>query len=254
LLADIELQKTKVVALEQQFARMKLLIGKGYLSRLDWLQFETNLITEKQNLSRHIQNRIQLSNSMGDSRKQLEAIDDGSKQRQQEIDLQLSQLATQQLQYNRQAHQNLAAPVEGKISHISVSRGAAVMPGESILFISTNIKQYSATLNIPSSAAGFVNVGQSLELEIDAFPAQRFGRVNATITQLTNHTVNSQTRNSKQQSRSFVARLAIDRTSLDQFGEGKVLPGMRFTSHIALDRKTLFMWFAEPLLKLLDRV
>ena len=99
----------------------------------------------------------------------------------------------------------------------------------------------TGTLNIPPAAAGHLASGQQLALELDAFPAQTYGRIEAVVTQLSPHTVSTPDRNGY-----FRARLSIQSNERIE----SILPGMTFRTYIPVEKRTLFSWFLKPLRKL----
>lgn len=246
-LADIKLQADKVSKLNQQVTQTSILHNKGYLSNLDWLNFQTSLITEQQQLNHQRQQAINLRHQLEEISSRIETAEHADKIRRAENDIQLSQLQALLLEHSDRNQQDLYAPQDGVITRIAFSPGETVFPGEIVLAVSEAQPQLTASLLIPSAAAGFINTGQELQLEVDAFPATQHGRIKATVVNVSDHIVNL-----KNQSSGYEAKLTIDAGTLKRTDHGRYLPGMNFKTFIRTEHKTLFHWLLAPLMRIPD--
>ena len=86
-------------------------------------------------------------------------------------------------------YRKLVATRTGTVTRVEISRGASIQPGQPLVYINAPEAVVTGTLNIPPGAAGHLASGQRLALELDAFPAQTYGRIDAVVTQLSPHTV-----------------------------------------------------------------
>ncbi|MEL6688338.1 MAG: HlyD family efflux transporter periplasmic adaptor subunit, partial [Pseudomonadota bacterium] len=97
-------------------------------------------------------------------------------------DRELSQLRQQiaQIDETRTALQGASryqvrSPVSGTITAVQGNIGQTLSPNTPVFVIVPDNAEMIATLLIPTRAAGFVEVGQSVNLLVDAFPYQKFG-------------------------------------------------------------------------------
>jgi multidrug resistance efflux pump len=238
---DVDLQQQKVIGLEEQLKRTKQLRDKGYLSNIDWLSFKTSMISERQALTRQQRTLVEFARQRLDIRHQLNALQHDTQRRLAETRLQHSE-ARKELLRNRLANQHqLLAPSSGVVSRIQATLNQLLKPGEVILYVSGGSNEYSGTLYIPTYAAANIQVGQELELEVDAFPVDTHGKIKATITHFSNHLVTRGERNE-----SYLARLTIHpNESITRF-----LPGMKFQTHLKVEQKSLFAWALSPIFRL----
>ncbi|GAA0744059.1 hypothetical protein GCM10009107_09200 [Ideonella azotifigens] len=114
-----------------------------------------------------------------------------------------------------------------------------------------------AQLYAPSSALGFVAVGQTVQLRLQAYPYQRYGWLNGDVIQVALAPVQAgelasvpltvkQGAGSEPMYRITVA-LAMQSMSAD--GQARpLLPGMQLEADVLLERRRLAEWLFEPLL------
>ena len=137
----------------------------------------------------------------------------------------------------------VTATKSGIIGDVFVQAGATVTPGESLLTLLDDESGLTAELMIPPRAAGPVTVGQSLRLELDAYPRQRYGELHATISSIADFvTMPSESSLAlKQRDAAFRAHAELQSTAL------LLRPGMTFTASLVLDERRLIDWLLEPL-------
>ena len=83
--------------------------------------------------------------------------------------------------FERQIRQAVQAPISGTIASLNVRVGEAVEAGTVVATILPEGGALQAELFVPTRAAGFVEVGQDARLKLDAFPHQRFGLLEGTV-------------------------------------------------------------------------
>lgn len=238
---DMDLQQSKVDQLEQQVKRMRVLRDRGYLSNLDWISVNTRLISEKQHLNALQQSLITIEKQI-DNLAQEQHVEMGMhRQEMAQARLGVSEVRQQLIAARSDSEQLLIAPASGRITRVEAATGSVVKPGQPLIYLSTTEENYSATVYLTSQAAGHIEVGETLELELDAYPAEHYGKVSARVTSLTAHRVALSPHQA-----GFLARLDVSpHETIDGF-----LPGMGFRTHIRVEERSIFSWVLEPLLKL----
>ena len=244
---DISLQRSKVDKLEQQFREISRLRDQRYISNIDWLNFETSLISERQNLNQHRQAGVRLRQELTEADNRIRDQNHEYTQTMSRLKIQLADLEGRLVQQEENRCQQLLAPASGRITRVDLTPGAPVLPGMPVLHISGDVPAYSGSLRIPSYAAGFVRVGDHLDLDVDAFPSQRHGRISAKIVHLSDHPIAQEDGRD-----AYVARLQVDAGSLRRNDTGRYLPGMNFRTYVRVENRTIFNWITAPLLKVLN--
>lgn len=240
---DIRLQQSKVLHLGKQLQLTEKLQRKGYLSNLDWLSFRTSLISERQRLNEQKKLLVQLQRQWDELTQASLILEHEHKKQIAEIAVHFSDIRRQQTEEIRAHNRHLIAPTDGLITRLEVRDGSTLRPGQPIMYISNHQGSLTGTLKIPSHVAGHVRVGSQVELEIDAFPSESYGRIMATIVNLSDHTIVDSSDGA-----SYRARLSIQPNQAVE----RYLPGMRFKTHITTESHTIIAWIMKPLSRMLD--
>ena len=143
----------------------------------------------------------------------------------------------------------VSAPVSGSLGSLHVQSGMSVQAGQPVLSLLPAQSPLQVELWLPSKALGFVAVGQSVTLRLDAFPYQKFGVQRARLTEVS--ATAEQVAEGQWLHRAFAA---LDRQSVLAFGVEQALrPGMLVNADIELERRTLLEWVLEPLFSVRGR-
>jgi multidrug resistance efflux pump len=237
----IDLQVSKVEQLADHHSNTTSIYEAGFLSNLDWVRFKTSLISERQRLNVLRKNLIEQQVTRSELRADRSALKTKRNRQRTELKSKLSTLREKLIELEQKPYQKLVATRSGTVTRVEVSKGANIRPGQPLVYINSSESKVTGTLNIPPGAAGHLASGQQLALELDAFPAHIYGRIDAVVTQLSPHTVSTPGQNGY-----FRARLSIQSNErIDS-----ILPGMTFRTYIPMEQQTLFSWFLKPLRKL----
>ncbi|HSI49649.1 MAG TPA: HlyD family efflux transporter periplasmic adaptor subunit [Ideonella sp.] len=151
----------------------------------------------------------------------------------------------------------LRAQSDGTLSSVNVSAGQPVNADAALATLLPAGAKLQAQLYAPSSALGFVSVGQAVQLRLQAYPYQRYGWLNGQVMQVALAPVQAaelallplaakQNGSSEPMYRITVA-LAAQAMSAD--GQARpLLPGMQLEADVLLERRRLAEWLFEPLL------
>lgn len=153
----------------------------------------------------------------------------------------------------------ISAPASGVVTFSSLVPGRTLEAADVALVISTdNQGALRAALRIPSRRRGFVRTGQIVRLKFDAFPYVRFGTYEARIDAISRTTVQSPMSQAPASSTSpkdmgdgdFMAWATLHGKTFD-YGRQHfdILPGMRATASIVVERRTIAQWVLEPLFR-----
>jgi membrane fusion protein len=143
------------------------------------------------------------------------------------------------------------APVAGRIAALPVAAGQPLAPNATLAVITPLAGRLEAELLAPSRAAGFIELGQDVRLQLQAFPYQRFGTVRGTV-----KTVSTTVLGPSEisipgltiQEPIFRVRVALSREGIDAYGKSYPLqPGMLLSADIVFDRRNLLQWLFDPL-------
>jgi membrane fusion protein len=168
----------------------------------------------------------------------------------------LAELATRES--GSQAPRRIAvqAPVAGTLSAVHASRGQAVSPEAAVLTLTPEGEPLVAHLYAPSSALGFVRVGQAVKLRVQAYPHQKFGWLPGQVSAVAQ--APAQTTELAQVAGLglgaaaeplYRITVALSQTPLAGAGAERPLrAGMQLEADVVLEQRRLVEWLFEPLL------
>lgn len=241
---NIALQSSKIEALSKQLERTVELHQKGFVSNVDWLAFRNGLASEKQQ-ELHLQEQLlELEQQAKDILLRQTVLEAEKKDTLLALRLNLSG-AREELNKARQGpHQVLTANRDGYVSRVEVADGGSVVPGQPIMYINDRAQATTATLFVPPVATGYLKPGDTVSLELDAFPLDLFGHVHAEVDHIPGHTVKA--------GRASMYPVRVRITPSPRIGI--YLPGMTVTGHITAEKRNLSAWLFRPLGRLLERM
>ena len=172
-----------------------------------------------------------------------------SAREQQRLTAEQAELQKQLLRLGAEQSSTVVAPIAGRITSILRHVGMSVNAGEQMMVLVPLHTKLQAELLLPSSARGFVAVGQAVTIRYDAFSYQKFGVQDATVLSVDTSAVMSKTGAEMVPMYKVVATLA--KQSISAYGyEEKLLPGMVLSADVVVDKRSLLEWLLEPLLSI----
>ena len=172
-----------------------------------------------------------------------------SAREQQRLTAEHAELQKQLLRLGAEQSSTVVAPIAGRITSILRHVGMSVNAGEQMMVLVPLNTKLQAELLLPSSARGFVAVGQAVTIRYDAFSYQKFGVQDATVLSVDTSAVMSKTGAEMVPMYKVVATLA--KQSISAYGyEEKLLPGMVLSADVVVDKRSLLEWLLEPLLSI----
>ncbi len=234
---NLALQKIKVSEMQAQLNRTADLHQQGHLSNLDWLGFRASLTNEKQQSYEYQEQLVKLQQQIRDLDHRKKQSDAERQKSQLQLELQLSQVRESLEKATTRPYQWLTASHDGVVSRIEVSRGGTVKPGQAVIYLNNDHEATTATLLVPPQATGRLQTDDQLNLELDAFPLESFGHVQATVEHIPKHTVIAG------QTPYYPVRLRIiPSPKIDVY-----LPGMTMSGFIVVERRSIARWLLAPL-------
>ena len=155
-------------------------------------------------------------------------------------------LAELQLQY-----QNVKAPVSGIIFDPQASSQGVTQPGERILSIIPQKGLY-AEVFVPNQDIGFVKIGQSAKIRVDAFPFTRYGELSGSVSYIAADALEP---NATMSYYRFPVRLNLQKSYLESNGSKIPLKtGMSITTNLKLRDKRVISLLSDLLVDQTDSV
>lgn len=98
-----------------------------------------------------------------------------------ELEARMSAINSRIAETRGQQDSVVSAPIDGKVTGLSVNLGDTISAGANLLAIVPENAKLQARLLIPTRAIGFVSPGMEIRLRYDAFPYQKFGQHHALL-------------------------------------------------------------------------
>jgi membrane fusion protein len=144
------------------------------------------------------------------------------------------------------------APIAGRVSTLQAAIGRAADPQKPQLSLLPHDSMLEAELFVPTQAIGFVRAGQEVRILYDAFPYQRFGTFGGRVsrvarTMLTDADISGPV---SLQQPAYKVTVVLDRQDVTAYdGRVPLQPDMLLKADILLERRSLFAWLLDPILR-----
>ena len=145
----------------------------------------------------------------------------------------------------------IEAPVSGQVASL-ISKEGQMLPTQHIMATILPVgSTLEAKLFVPSRAAGFVEKGQSVRILYDAFPYQKYGYYEGTITNISKTVVDPSSLDipSGHQDPSFLVTVSLNQHKIKAnktFYE--LQSGMTLAADIILEDRKIWEWAFEPII------
>lgn len=179
-----------------------------------------------------------------------------------DADFQRDLAALEQEQVETEARGALAvsAPVTGVIATQLVKPGQAVQAGQPLLSLLPGNGTLEAELLVPSRAIGFIEPGDKVLLRYQAYPYQKFGHQQGTVTRISRSALSSGELgaligNAQQGEPFYRITVALARQTVTAYGKAELLkPGMLLEADVLGEKRRLIEWVFEPLYSLKGKI
>lgn len=247
LQSQIALQENLVASAQRDLDKAQGVAERGFISRANLQAREDTLVARQQQLA-------QLRQSLTSRRAQLAELSNSAATIAAQAESQAANIAASRAQVAQQAAGNagarsyaLTAPIAGRVTALTMRSGQRVGPQTQVMAVIPDGAKLRAELRVPSQAIGFVKPGQPVRLAVDAFPYQRFGTVQGTITTVASSAISQALPNGSVIA-VYPVIVELDASAITAFGrEERLVPGMSLTARIITEEQSLIEWLFEPL-------
>jgi len=244
---QVAVQRQLLASANTELETVQDIAKRGFISRRDVVQREESVLSRRQQLAQVEQTLAAKRSAIAEAERGI--AEARARQGIQTAGITISEAELTQRRVDAQASRGflLTAPIDGIVTAVSANPGQSVGDEQALMTLIPTDAAPVADLDIPSSAIGFIEVGQEVQLAVDAFPYQTFGTVDARIVAISGATVNV-----KDPSGATIAvyraTARIERPWVAAFGKRhRLLPGMTLSARIVTERQSLLHWLFEPL-------
>jgi hemolysin D len=171
----------------ERFSQYEQLVGKGYVSRQEYLLRQQELVSAQRDADTQRHHRAELVAAIAAAKHQLAAtVADTRKQwldqqRQARAQIGQSKLDLQRAS-ERGAMMQLRAPVDGTVQQLAVHTvGGVVTPAQALMAVVPSGVGFEVEAQVLDQDIGFVKQGQPVTIKLTSFPYTRYGYLTGTI-------------------------------------------------------------------------
>ena len=253
IVREIAAQSDRVAQLQSQIERYRELAKNKFVSDLQVQQKQDEAAEQIVKLETLKRNRATSDRDLANARSEIPTLRANAQTRMGVLnrdEVALAQGAREGL--SRRAYDIVAANA-GTIDRVIITPGQTVAIGAPILRLQSGADTLVVDAYVPTRSAGFLKTGQSVRLAVDAFPFERFGHVDATITEVSRAVLTPGEIGTPAllKEPSFKVRAALQNASVTAYNATYPLrSGLTAQADIALDKRPLYLWVIEPVLRL----
>lgn len=250
---QLDVQRQLVVTAKTELDRAQEVAKNGFISRRDLQIREEMWLSRRQQVSQLEANRASKAASIAEAQRAAQQI--GASMRAQTAGLSASRSELSQRSINTDVSQAfvISAPISGQVTALTARLGQAVTQQTPLMAIVPQGAALTAELDVPTTAIGFLRVGQEVRLAVDAYPYQRFGTVIASIMRISRSAVGRVDAKGTTMP-VYLVTASIANPSVLAFGHKQtLLPGMTLRARIVTRKQTLIEWLFEPLFAVRNR-
>lgn len=250
--SEYELQQQQILLLERQLARRQGLADRGNVA-IDALDREQSQLLAARAAGVALRRTIIdiEQRAAGNVRGQAEALDEAAR-RQILHALERRRLERRVEEHAYLVERQISAPHAGTVARVIARAGSAVRAGDTLVRIYRQDQAVEAWLYLPSAKAGFLRAGQSVQLQLDAYPHQLFGLKNAVVTSISTIAMVPQDVSVPLllPGPVFEVRATLDQAYVDAFNASWPLaPGTSFQADLIQRRYRLYEWLLRAIVR-----
>ena len=227
---------------------------EGYLSPLAAADKKREYVEKNQELQSQIQVVNALAAALEQQQKKIDAVRSSYRTQLESERLeslgQLNRIAQEQGKSDVRVGQlEIKAPADGVVKDLSVtSAGAVVQAGALLMNIVPRDEPLQAEVLLGNEDAGFVAVGQKVQLKVAAFPFQKYGLLEGAVTHIG---ADSTQAHGSQQPPAYRALVKLARQALHPaLGDPlKLAPGMLVVAEIHQGERSVLEYLLSPVHK-----
>ncbi|HEX3098457.1 MAG TPA: HlyD family efflux transporter periplasmic adaptor subunit [Usitatibacter sp.] len=256
--AEMKLQEVRIRSARDQVERYKGLAGEKQFVSEALVKQKIDEVTDQEiKLQSLHRQRSQVERDLEAAKLEEPSISLKSRTQVEQVARQMSELQEGLAQVEARRETVIRAPVSGVVTNIAVNLGQSVAADAPLATVLPKGSGLHVELLVPTRAIGFVKAGQDVMLRYDAFPYERFGQYHGRIVDIGRNVWSTGDRVGPLSAKEPVYRVdvGLDKQTvgaLDQ--EFSLRPGMSVNADLLLEKRTLFEWIFEPVIKLKERI
>ncbi|MGE5096556.1 MAG: HlyD family secretion protein [Betaproteobacteria bacterium] len=256
--AEIDTQRRRAIVAARTAGRSRELESIGFLSGLAADRDREAAIEQQSRLQSLERSRLGIAREIDVAGLELRGTRARGEAQIAAMETQRAALKQERIERELQYRASIVAPTAGTIAAVLVERGQTVTPGMTLATLVPSDSTLEAQLFTPSRSAGFLRLGQEVQLRYLAYPHQKFGSHPARVVAISATPLLpgemgfTPPDGAREPMYRLKARLASQ--AITAYGRSEPLqPGMQVEADVLLDRRRLIEWIFDPLFSLAGR-
>ncbi|MES2211522.1 MAG: HlyD family efflux transporter periplasmic adaptor subunit [Pseudomonadota bacterium] len=254
---QLTMQEERISLAKNRAEKLKDLHSKGFAAQSNYEEAYEHYLTQQQYLDEllhQIQNKEAQKADVASTLAQMPLLHE-----KQLSDLKNTLADVQQRAYELSSRYDYAmiSPIDGEITALQLTPGQSVEQNQLGLVIMPSGYQLFAKLFVPTSAAAFIEVGQTVYIRYSAFPYEKYGLYHGKVVEISKTILfpNEITVPIALNESVYCVTVAIDEQSVRASGHDFPLQsGMQLEADIIIGKKTLMEWILAPIYRFKGRI
>lgn len=249
--SQIATQGDRIRLAESLVSSSSELVGKGYMSQVEFKQRQASVLEQKQGLNTLARQLSSLENDRTETRSKLDQLPTVMSEKIEGLRGELSNTEQRMAESRGRQAYVIRAAIAGRVSTLQAKPGRYADPHQLQLEIVPPNSELQAELFIPTRAAGFVKPGQQVRILYDAFPYQNFGTYRGRVVSVSGTILTGRDSGGPiaLKEPAYRATVALECPDIDAHGERVPLQAdMSLRADVILERRSLGHWLLAPLL------
>ncbi len=245
--SQIEDQERLVAVAESDYRDALAIAERGFLSRRELRDREAVFIARGQRLSELRRERASKAADRSEAERSILQVLALGQGQAASVQSSRAEIARQVAETEASQGYTLRSPIAGTVTAVVARLGQPAGQDIPVMTIVPLDGRPRIELYVPTSAAGFLALGQDVRVAVDAFPYQRFGTVSAKIVEISSTAVPKASTEGGPIP-AYLVTAQMREPYVWAFGRRQpLLPGMTLKARIVTERRSLFELLFEPL-------
>lgn len=255
LINQISIQRQYVESSKEQYRRFSKLTLEKFYSVAALQQKNENVLSQQEKLRELIRNKIALQSELSTSKNEIIMLPLKQKRSIESTAREIASLKREITQASAEREISVVAPIDGVVASLLGDPGQLATTQPLLTLLPTPVV-LRVRMFVPDHSAGFIQVGQTVNVRFNSYPYQKFGQYRGTITQIGTAATSinefpawMQPNLVESDAKGFYQILVdLKDQSISTYGKSTPLKsGMQVSADILLDTRSLFEWIFEPL-------
>ncbi|MBC7010427.1 HlyD family efflux transporter periplasmic adaptor subunit [Pseudoalteromonas sp. BZK2] len=241
--------KERLALNKQMVEQVGTLKGTGFISELELQKQKDTLLSLQQQASSIKSERVSLASQLKQHEKQIKQRPLQQYSHIAQLESQKADLQMRLSSIEQQRLGELRAPKSGIVSGLTAKVGKTVSTGQMLMSVLPENSDMQAIVYVPTSAFGFVDVGQNVRIRYHSFPYEKFGVYDGTITEISSSVILPEEVDSQTILTEPAYRVVITLNDQAIQAYGKATPlrvGMNLDADIVIEKRSLLRWLFDP--------